>query len=130
MHACMRWLGALAPRHCVVFWWFRDTQVCAAADEAQCTQGDATLAFRNVSLTYPGRRVPALDRVSFVLPAGKHVGICGRTGAGKSSLLNALFQLSTIQEGSIRVGRLDITELPARCVPVGSVVLLHTEVSQ
>lgn len=92
-------------------------KLCTGADEAQCNQGDTTLAFRDVSLTYPGRRVPALDHVSFVLPAGKHVGICGRTGAGKSSLLNALFQLSTIQEGSIRIGRLDITELPARCAP-------------
>lgn len=73
--------------------------------------GNTRLAFDAVCLTYPGRRVPALDNVSFAVPPGRHFGICGRTGAGKSSILTALFQLSPLQKGAIRVGNVDLSQV-------------------
>lgn len=77
--------------------------------------GDSSLVFESVCLTYPGRRVPALDHVSFTVPAGSHFGICGRTGAGKSSILTALFQLSPLQHGSIQIGTVNLAAVSAGC---------------
>eukprot|EP00892_Ulva_mutabilis_P005343 jgi/Ulvmu1/3180/UM015_0221.1 len=73
--------------------------------------GVPSLTFDGVSLTYPGRQVPALDHVSFTVPPGWHFGICGRTGAGKSSILTALFQLSSLQHGSVHVGDIDLSKV-------------------
>ncbi|KAI9592802.1 P-loop containing nucleoside triphosphate hydrolase protein [Syncephalis fuscata] len=52
------------------------------------------IEFRNMSLTYPGTKEPALRNISFDVKSGEKVGIVGRTGAGKSSLLSALFRLT------------------------------------
>lgn len=46
--------------------------------------------------------------------AGAHVGICGRTGAGKSSLLAALLRLTPISTGRITVDGVDVSALPLR----------------
>jgi len=81
----------------------------------------SSLTFESVCLTYPGRRVPALDYVSFTVQAGWHFGICGRTGAGKSSILTALFQLAPLHHGSIRIGTLDMAGLSAGCVAAAHV---------
>ena len=50
---------------------------------------------------------PALRGVSFEVAAGSLVGVCGRTGAGKSSLLAALFRLSEPHAGSIEIDGVD-----------------------
>ncbi len=47
-------------------------------------------------------------------PAGSHVGICGRTGAGKSSLLAALLRLTPIASGRITIDGTDVAALPPK----------------
>lgn len=61
------------------------------------------LAFNDVYLKY-GEGMPfVLKGVSFEIPAGSLVGICGRTGSGKSSCISALFRLVELQSGSITI---------------------------
>ncbi|KAH8065622.1 ATPase [Aureococcus anophagefferens] len=53
------------------------------------------VAFEAVSLAYAGAPdAPALRGVSFAVDGGERLGVCGRTGAGKSSLVAALFRLA------------------------------------
>ncbi|KAI8918385.1 P-loop containing nucleoside triphosphate hydrolase protein [Powellomyces hirtus] len=52
-----------------------------------------TVALDDMSLTYPGTQRPVLKSISQIIPAGTKVGIVGRTGAGKSSFLQALFRI-------------------------------------
>jgi ABC-type multidrug transport system fused ATPase/permease subunit len=87
----------------------------SCADEAVHDIGlEAFLAFENVCATYPTRRVPALNGITFRVPAGQHVGICGRTGAGKSTLLNAIFRLVPLDSGHIYLGSLDLAAVPVK----------------
>lgn len=48
------------------------------------------------------------------LPAGARVGVVGRTGAGKSSLLNCLFRLVELDGGRIAIDGVDIARLGLR----------------
>jgi ABC-type iron transport system FetAB ATPase subunit len=52
-----------------------------------------------------------LDNISISIPAGSKIGLCGRTGSGKSSLLLTLFNLLTPTSGSITIDNLDISTL-------------------
>jgi ATP-binding cassette subfamily C (CFTR/MRP) protein 1 len=52
-----------------------------------------------------------LDNISISIPAGSKIGLCGRTGSGKSSLLLTLFNLLTPTSGNITIDNLDISTL-------------------
>lgn len=73
-----------------------------------------TIEFQNVTMRYMPSLPPALRGISFTVPGGMKVGVVGRTGAGKSSILNALFRLTPICSGCIVVDGLDITDVPVR----------------
>ena len=77
------------------------------------------IELENLSLSYPdfqnpGRfGDPVLKQLSLTLDAGTKVGIVGRTGAGKSSLLQALFRLvEPSPTGSIRIDGLSTSDMP------------------
>lgn len=65
------------------------------------------LSFSNVWLQYRDNPA-ALRGVALELSAGQRVGICGRTGAGKSSLLLALFRVVELSRGTICLDDVDI----------------------
>ncbi|XP_052108530.1 ABC transporter C family member 13 isoform X2 [Arachis duranensis] len=72
------------------------------------------IEFQNVTLKYMPSLAPAICNLSFTIAGGTQVGIIGRTGAGKSSVLNALFRLTPIYSGSILVDGMDIKNVPVR----------------
>jgi ABC-type multidrug transport system fused ATPase/permease subunit len=51
---------------------------------------------------------PSLRNISMTIKAGEKVGIVGRTGAGKSSLIQTLFRMGTLIHGQIRIDHIDI----------------------
>ncbi|KAK8059612.1 hypothetical protein PG996_009542 [Apiospora saccharicola] len=59
-----------------------------------------------------GRMHKALDDVTISVKAGEKIGIVGRTGSGKSSLLLAILRMLDLSAGSITVDGLDLTTLP------------------
>jgi len=69
--------------------------------------------FACVSVHYPGRDLPALADVTLRLAPGTAVGIAGRTGSGKSSLLAAICRLAPYT-GRILVDGADLAEVPRR----------------
>ncbi|KAG0379808.1 hypothetical protein BGX24_011581 [Mortierella sp. AD032] len=60
-----------------------------------------SISFKEVALRYRPELPLVLDRISFDIKAGHKVGVVGRTGAGKSSLIQALFLLVPLDSGKI-----------------------------
>lgn len=69
------------------------------------------LEFENVSLKYSEDDPPVLKNLKFVINSKEKIGIVGRTGAGKSSLIQALFRLAHI-DGKILIDELDSKSVP------------------
>ena len=57
--------------------------------------------YRDVEFTYPGAGEPALRRMTVTIPAGKVTALVGRSGAGKSTVVNLLARLYVPDSGSI-----------------------------
>lgn len=72
------------------------------------TDGELTVELAAVAFSYPGRGQPALQDVSFTIPAGKRVALVGPSGAGKTTVVNLLLGFATPSQGSIRVNGQDL----------------------
>src|SRR5262249_12872923 len=66
-----------------------------------------------VTVAYPGRPRPALDRVGLTIRPGEHIVITGPSGAGKSSLLALLLRFIGPAAGPIRAGGADLSAIAA-----------------
>lgn len=64
------------------------------------------VSFQNMSLRYDPKGPPTLKNLRIEIQAGWKVGVVGRTGAGKSSLISALFRLSHI-DGIIEIDNIN-----------------------
>ncbi len=73
---------------------------------------DVSLEFRNLTFTYPGSETPVLEDISFTLAKGSTLAIVGRTGSGKSTLINLIPRLLSVPDGSIFIGGRDINDIP------------------
>ncbi|KAL7749286.1 hypothetical protein RI367_005438 [Sorochytrium milnesiophthora] len=69
------------------------------------------ITFRNYSTSYKSGDKPVLDDITLDIKAGQKIGICGRTGAGKSTITLALFRILEAVSGSIEIDGQDISKL-------------------
>ncbi len=65
---------------------------------------DREISFVGVTVTYPGRMVPALDRLELTIPSRGVLALVGATGAGKTTLANLLLRFIEPDAGTITVG--------------------------
>jgi ATP-binding cassette, subfamily B, bacterial HlyB/CyaB len=72
------------------------------------------ITFDDVSFTYDGTKIPALDHVTFAVPAGTMLGIVGRTGSGKSTLTRLLQGINRDYSGFVKIDGNDVREINLR----------------
>ena len=78
---------------------------------------DYSLVFENVHLTYDvegENKKYALKNFNLKIRQGEKIAICGRTGSGKSSLLNIMFRLYEIEQGRIFIKQKEIRSISLR----------------
>ncbi|CAE6471481.1 unnamed protein product [Rhizoctonia solani] len=69
------------------------------------------IEFRDLVMSYRPGLPPVLRGVSLRVRGGEKIGVVGRTGAGKSSLMAALFRIAELTSGSILIDGLDIGQM-------------------
>ncbi|MBI6121085.1 ABC transporter ATP-binding protein [Salegentibacter maritimus] len=70
-----------------------------------------SIAFKNVSFTYDDTNITALKNVSFEINSGETLAIIGKTGAGKSTILELIGRLYDVEKGEICIDDKNIEEL-------------------
>ncbi|XP_026032292.1 ATP-binding cassette sub-family C member 8 isoform X5 [Astatotilapia calliptera] len=70
------------------------------------------IKIQNLSVRYDATLKPVLKNVNAHISPGQKVGICGRTGSGKSSFSLAFFRMVDMFEGRIVIDNIDISKLP------------------
>lgn len=73
-----------------------------------------SVEFDDVSFKYPGSSKETLSHVSFKVDPGETVGIVGKTGSGKSTLVSLLVRLYDPTSGTIRLGGCDLRAVNER----------------
>ena len=78
------------------------------------TPGDNSVEFKNVSFTYQGAALPALERVSFRVEPGQTVALVGPSGGGKTTAASLIPRFWDVSGGAVLVGGEDVRELDPR----------------
>jgi len=70
-----------------------------------------SIRFNDFSFQYPDGKTHSLDNVTFEIKAGEMVGVVGKIGSGKTTLVNSLLRLYNIEKGKIFIDDVDIMDL-------------------
>ena len=71
---------------------------------------EGNLSIRDLSFRYPGQEEYALKDININLKKGRILGVIGRTGSGKTTLVNLLLRLYNVEPGKILLDGKDINE--------------------
>lgn len=74
------------------------------------------ITFNNLKFTYPNTEREVLSDISLTIEKGTSIGLIGKTGCGKSTLVNLLLRIYNIDENSILLDGVDIMKLPIKQV--------------
>jgi ATP-binding cassette, subfamily B, multidrug efflux pump len=75
-----------------------------------------SIEVKNLTFQYPDGNEPVLKNVTFKIKKGEMVGILGRTGSGKSSLVDLFLRMYNLDENQIFIDGYDIMKLPMKSV--------------
>ena len=85
------------------------------------------ITFSNLRMRYRPGLPEALKDVNLRIDAGEHVAIVGRTGAGKSSIVNGLFRLTEASGGLISIDENDISQVSLQSLRSGALSIIPQE---
>lgn len=86
----------------------------------------ADIEFSHVNFTYPESETPAVNDLSFTLPAGKTYALVGASGSGKTTVANLIPRFYDVDSGSIKIGGIDVKELSEKALAENIAFVLQT----
>lgn len=90
--------------------------VVDAPDVTEPAPLKGAIEFRNLTFRHPGAEYDALTDVSFSIKAGEQVGIIGKTGAGKTTLVDLILRTYNVPDSTLFMDGYDVNRIPIRTV--------------
>ena len=83
-------------------------------EDVEAIRGD--IEFKNLTFRYPDGEFDVLSDVSFSIKAGENVGIIGRTGSGKTTIVDLILRTYNVPEGTVFIDGRDVNLIPIKTV--------------
>ena len=83
-------------------------------EEINEIRGD--IEFKDLSFTYPDGDMEVLSNVSFKINAGENVGLIGRTGSGKTTIVDLILRTYNVPDGTLFIDGKDVNTIPIKSV--------------
>ena len=83
-------------------------------EEIEDIHGD--IEFRSLTFRYPDGDVDVLSDVSFSIKAGENVGLIGRTGSGKTTIVDLILRTYNVPDGTLFIDGRDVNSIPIKSV--------------
>jgi ATP-binding cassette subfamily B protein len=74
------------------------------------------IEFKNLTFRYPDADYNSLENVSFCINAGENVGIIGKTGSGKTTLVDLILRTYNVPDGTLFIDGHDVNSIPIKTV--------------
>lgn len=89
-----------------------DVKDSVSVEQVDHIRGD--IEFKNLSFTYPDGDYDVLENVSFKINAGENVGIIGKTGSGKTTIVDLILRVYNVPENSLFIDGKDVNTIPIK----------------
>ena len=89
-----------------------DVKDSVSVEQVDHIRGD--IEFKNLSFTYPDGDYDVLENVSFKINAGENVGIIGKTGSGKTTIVDLILRVYNVPVNSLFIDGKDVNTIPIK----------------
>jgi ATP-binding cassette subfamily B protein len=88
-----------------------DIHIDASSQQKNCTISDC-IVFKNMTFKYNEHSPEVVRNIDLKIPSGSSLGIIGKPGSGKTTLISLLFHLYPLSKGALFIDGTDINEIP------------------